>query len=89
MPSHSQEADVHCKPWYAGACDRKSAEEALYRSNKVCFKSHILSSAYIGTVVTLMMCACPTLCNPMDCQVPLSMGILQARILEWVAMPSL
>ncbi|XP_057590249.1 B-cell linker protein isoform X2 [Hippopotamus amphibius kiboko] len=29
-----QEADVYCKPWYAGACDRKSAEEALYRSNK-------------------------------------------------------
>nr|KAF6322069.1 B cell linker [Pipistrellus kuhlii] len=29
-----QEADMHCKPWYAGACDRKSAEEALYRSNK-------------------------------------------------------
>ncbi|XP_006880146.1 PREDICTED: B-cell linker protein isoform X5 [Elephantulus edwardii] len=29
-----QEADVHCKPWYAGACDRKSAEEALYKSNK-------------------------------------------------------
>ncbi|XP_059025315.1 B-cell linker protein isoform X12 [Mustela lutreola] len=29
-----QEADIHCKPWYAGACDRKSAEEALYRSNK-------------------------------------------------------
>ena len=24
----------------------------------------------------------------LDCQVPLSMGILQARILEWVAMPS-
>ena len=32
---------------------------------------------------------CPTLRNPMDCsQVPLSMGIFQARILEWVAMPS-
>ncbi|XP_075389562.1 B-cell linker protein [Tenrec ecaudatus] len=29
-----QEADVHFKPWYAGACDRKSAEEALYKSNK-------------------------------------------------------
>ncbi|KAM6185473.1 B-cell linker protein isoform 5-T5 [Rhynchocyon petersi] len=29
-----QEADVYCKPWYAGACDRKSAEEALYKSNK-------------------------------------------------------
>ncbi|MBZ3884871.1 B-cell linker protein, partial [Sciurus carolinensis] len=28
------EADIHGKPWYAGACDRKSAEEALHRSNK-------------------------------------------------------
>ena len=32
----------------------------------------------------------PTLCNPMDCSPPGSSvhGILQARILEWVAMPS-
>ena len=31
-----------------------------------------------------------TLCDPMDCslQAPLSVGILQARILEQVAMPS-
>nr|XP_012806975.2 B-cell linker protein isoform X1 [Jaculus jaculus] len=29
-----QEADLHSKLWYAGACDRKSAEEALQRSNK-------------------------------------------------------
>nr|XP_020030640.1 B-cell linker protein [Castor canadensis] len=29
-----QEADIYSKPWYAGACDRKSAEEALHRSNK-------------------------------------------------------
>ena len=30
---------------------------------------------------------CPTLCNPMDCNLPGSSvpGILQARILEWVA----
>ena len=41
------------------------------------------------------MCAkslqsCPTLCNPMDYS-PLGSsvhGILQARILEWVAMPA-
>ena len=34
--------------------------------------------------------SCPTLCNPMDCTPPGSSvhGILQARILEWVAMPS-
>ena len=35
--------------------------------------------------------SCLTLCNPMDCHTPSSsvLGILQARILEWVAtMPS-
>ena len=33
---------------------------------------------------------CPTLCDPMDCSPPGSSvhGILQARILKWVAMPS-
>ena len=35
--------------------------------------------------------SCPTLCNPMDCSLPGSSihGVLEARILEWVAMPSL
>ena len=34
--------------------------------------------------------SCPTLCGPMDCSPPGSSvhGILQARILEWVVMPS-
>ena len=33
---------------------------------------------------------CLTLCDPLDCSLPGSSvhGILQARILEWVAMPS-
>ena len=33
---------------------------------------------------------CPAVCDPMDCSPPGSSdnGILQARILEWVAMPS-
>ena len=33
---------------------------------------------------------CPTFCNPMDCSSPGSSvhGILQAKILEWVACPS-
>ena len=41
-------------------------------------------------VLCLVTQSCPTLCNPMDAahQAPLFMGILQARILEWVAMPS-
>ena len=34
--------------------------------------------------------SCLTLCDPMDCGLPVSSahGILQARILEWVIMPS-
>ena len=34
--------------------------------------------------------SCPTLCDPMDCSLPGSSihGILQARILEWVAISS-
>ena len=41
-------------------------------------------------VLCLVGQSCPTLRDPMDCscQAPLSMGILLARILEWVAMPS-
>ena len=34
--------------------------------------------------------SCPTICDPMDCSPPGSAvhGILQARILDWIAMPS-
>ena len=40
-------------------------------------------------VKMLVTQSCPTLCNPMDCSLPGSsiQGILQARILEWVAIP--
>ena len=38
----------------------------------------------------LSLQSCPTLCDPMDCSPPGSSvhGILQAGILEWIAMPS-
>ena len=41
-------------------------------------------------VCTKSLQSCLTLCNPMDCTLPYSSvhGILQARILEWVAMLS-
>ena len=45
-------------------------------------------SIHMGVEV-LVPRSCPTLCNPMDCS-PLGSsvhGILQARILEWVAIP--
>ena len=44
----------------------------------------------ISTVLRLVTQLCPTLCDPMDCSLTGSsaQGILQARILEWVAIPS-
>ena len=48
------------------------------------------SESTICCVLCLVAQPCLTLCNPMDCSLPGSSahGILQARILEWVAMPS-
>ena len=56
---------------------------------------HIIQPLCTSVSSSLCMCAkslqsCPTLCDPMDCSLPGSSvhGILQASILEWVAMPS-
>ena len=40
-------------------------------------------------MLCLVIQSCPILCNPVDCSPPNSSvhGILQARLLEWVAMP--
>ena len=46
---------------------------------------------HIRTLVVGQLLSCVlTLCDPMDCSPPSSSvhGILQARILKWVAMPS-
>ena len=42
------------------------------------------------TAVCIVAQLCPTLCDSMDCSLPGSSvhGVLQARILEWVAMPA-
>ena len=49
----------------------------------------ILNALYI-CVHTKSLQLCPTLCSSMDCSLPGSSvhGILQARILEWITMPS-
>ena len=41
------------------------------------------------TIVVLVVQSCPTLCDSMNCSPPGSsvMGILQARTLEWIAIP--
>ena len=52
-------------------------------------------SRVLGVLPAMLCCvqliqSCPILCDPVDCSPPASSvhGILQARILEWVAMPS-
>ena len=42
---------------------------------------------YTHYMCVLVSQSCPTLCDPMDCSPPGSFvhGILQARILKWVA----
>ena len=42
---------------------------------------------YLKKVKVLVTQSCATLCDPMDCSLPVSSvhGILQARVLEWVA----
>ena len=47
----------------------------------VCPPFHLLSR------VVLVSQSCPTLCDPIDCNLPGSsvLGILQARILEWLS----
>ena len=41
-------------------------------------------------VFAKLLQSCPTLCDPVDCSPPGSSahGVIQARILKWVAMPS-
>ena len=56
-------------------------------SSVPCFGRRILN--YCAAVRCLVAQSCLTLCDPMDCSPPGSSvhGILQARILEWVAFP--
>ena len=57
------------------------------RRNQV--NTAIFSRIKTATVCVLLAQSCLTLCNPMDCSSPGSFvhGILQARTLEWVAIP--
>ena len=69
--------------------ERKTKLEASYflflRRTKL-EASYFLFLKYIKVLVAQ---SCPTLCNPMDCSPPGSFvhGILQARVLERVAIP--
>ena len=63
-----------------------SRSSKVVRSMYVCIDTSMHASMYVCTHAQLG----PALCNPMDCSLTGSSvrGIFQARILEWIAMPS-
>ena len=90
LPSWDRSFSCVCVYWWLGIRKWSREEEALSRVRGVnnALTSHMCSpvlspaSATILLVLCLVAQSCPTLCNPMDCSPPGSMGILQARILE-------
>ena len=64
--------------------------EKLSRRTRICFSSPLHSPNLEVLMLALVAQSHPTLCDPVDCSLPgFSVhGILQARILEWVAIPS-
>ena len=69
---------------------RRYTTEDLAKHQLRASRSPWLLERNICAVLGLVAQSCLTFCDPMDCtrQAPLSMGILQARILVWVAMLS-
>ena len=65
-----------------------SHENTFYQAGHLILRTSMKSSVCVYVCVWLVTQACPALCNPRDCSLPGSVHrILQARILEWVAMP--
>ena len=83
-------------PLFVGVISKPASQVASFRSEGITAWSEGTysekSSAYglcLPHVCVLVAQLCPTLWNPMDCSPsgPSVHGILQARILKWVAMP--
>ena len=78
---------LHFLGWDTVLTERNTGKDGLFLPS---IRPHILSTQLCLCVLAKSFQLCLTLCNPMDCSPPGSSvhGILQARILEWVAMPS-
>ena len=78
------------KIWKQPTCP--STDEGIKKVWYVYTHTHTHTHAHTHTQWNTVLCwvtqSCPTSCNPMDCSPHLSMRILQAWRLAWVAMPS-
>ena len=74
-----------------GKCSEERVQKNIVHSPSVFFfnwRIIVLQCCIVFCHVNLLVAqSCPVLCNPMECSPPGSSvhGILQARILEWVA----
>ena len=87
---------IICKILYAHGITGLPGSQSIFNLRRVSdetvgsekgSRASVLSSVHVGTVLSHFNHV--QLCNPMDCSLPGSSvhGILQARILEWVAIP--
>ena len=86
--SRQDKVCVHCR-WGSETQGWRARALWLWKSRR---SRSLMLTSFSGTRYTTAAVAksCLTLCNPVDCSLPGSSahGILQARILEWVVMPS-
>ena len=66
------------------------AIRSSFKTAPVPFRHRLFCKGSSGEALCLVAQSCPTLCDPMDCNPPSSSirGVLQATILEWVAISS-
>ena len=65
--------------------------DSIFKSRDITLPTKVcLVKAMVFSVCAKLLQLCLTLCDPMDCSLPGSSvhGILQARILEWITVPS-
>ena len=69
---------------------KNNGEEFCLLNIKICDKATVIKTLWFWHECMLSHFSYVWFCNPMDCRLPDSSvhGILQTRILEWVAMPS-
>ena len=80
---------LHSSQKKAKPTTKLSPFSELIKSYRFISLSLLTTTLHLFKVKVLVTRSCPTLCNPMDCSPPGSSvhGVLQARILEWVAIP--
>ena len=92
LPGESQgwRSLVGCRLWGRTELDTTEATKQQQQQQLISRESYGSITNNLGDYCCSVAQLCPTLCDPMNCSLPGSSvhGILQARILQWVALTS-